>query len=93
MTLVLKGQESQSISTGQGYNQQSYINLAEGTEHKVANAAWDIAFTVAPQDAGVFINESVGSTSGALPIQAFFTISEDFSVVPEPSLPSRFPIV
>lgn len=92
LTLVLKGQESQSISTGQGYNQQSYINLAEGTEHKVANAAWDIAFTVAPQDAGVFINESVGSTSGALPIQAFFTISEDFSVVPELSSIEDFPL-
>jgi hypothetical protein len=92
MTFVLKAQESQMISTGSGYNQQSYVNLAAGTEHRVANASWDIAFSVAPQDAGVFINESVGSASGALPIQAFFTLSEDFNVLPAPSSYEDFPL-
>ena len=90
--VVLQAQESQAISTGSGYNQQSFVNLAAGTEHRVANASWDIAFTVAPQDAGVFINESVGSTSGALPIQAFFTLNEDFNVVLDPSSIEEFPL-
>jgi hypothetical protein len=88
----LKAQESHEISTGPGYNQQSYINLAAGTEHQVANASWDIAFTVTPQDAGVYINESVGSAQGALPIQAFYTFSDDFNVLPNHLL-RRFSIV
>ena len=92
LAVVLKAQESQVISTGPGYNQQSYINLAAGTDHQVANASWDIAFTVAPQDAGVFINESVGSAQGALPIQAFFTFSDDFNLLPEPSFFEDLPL-
>ena len=85
MAVALKAQESQTISTGPSYNQQSYINLSAGTDHRVANTSWDIAFSVAPQDAGVFINESVGSTQGALPIQAFFTLGDDFTAEPDPS--------
>lgn len=92
LAVVLKAQESQVISTGPGYNQQSYINLAAGTDHRVANASWDIAFTIAPQDAGVFINESVGSAQGAVPIQAFFTFSDDFNVLPEPSFFEALPL-
>lgn len=92
LAVVLNAQESQEISTGPGYNQQSFVNLSAGTEHQVANDSWDLAFTVAPQDAGVFINESVGSTQGALPIQAFFTLSDDFSVLPEPSSFEDFPL-
>ena len=85
MAVALNAQESQTISTGPSYNQQSYINLSAGTDHRVANTSWDIAFSVAPQDAGVFINESVGSTQGALPIQAFFTLGDDFTAEPDPS--------
>lgn len=92
LAIVLKAQESQQISTGPGYNQQSYFSLAAGTERQVANASWDIAFTVAPQDAGIIINESVGSTPGSLPIQAFFTFSDDFSVSLDPLSFEDFPL-
>jgi hypothetical protein len=58
-------QSFQEISTGPGYNKQSFIQLASGTEKQVANDAWDLAFTAFGfQDAGIFINESAGSVMG-----------------------------
>jgi len=91
--VVLNAQEIQEISTGQGYNKQSYINLVAGSQFQVANTAWDIAFTVAPEDAGVFINESVGSASGALPIQAFYTYSDDFNLLPDSTFFEQYPLL
>lgn len=90
--IAMQAQETQSISTGQGYNQQCYVNLAEGTGQQKANTSWDIAFSVAPEDAGIFINESVGSAQGALPIQAYFTVSDDFNAVPEPAFFEGYPL-
>jgi hypothetical protein len=55
---VLSSQEFQEISTGTGYNLQSYVNIGDGTSKQVANNAWDIAFSIDPQDAGVFINRT-----------------------------------
>jgi hypothetical protein len=89
---VLSAQEFQEISTGTGYNLQSYVNIGDGTSKQVANNAWDIAFSIDPQDAGVFINESVGSTPGASAIQLFFTLSEDFSEVPDTGSFHDFPL-
>ncbi len=58
-------QSNQLISCGPGYNKQSYIRLGDGTEKQVSNDAWDLAFTAFGfQDAGVFINESSGSSMG-----------------------------
>lgn len=90
--IAVQAQETQSISTGQGYNQQCYVNLADGTGHQKANTSWDIAFSVAPEDAGIFINESVGSAQGALAIQAYFTVSDDFNAVPEPAFFEGYPL-
>lgn len=58
-------QTSQLISCGPGYNKQSFIRLSDGTEKQVNNGAWDLAFTAFGfQDAGIFINESSGSSMG-----------------------------
>jgi hypothetical protein len=61
----MNAQDFQEISCGAGYNQQSYVKLLEGTEKKVNNNAWDLMFTAFGfQDAGIFINESSGSSMG-----------------------------
>ncbi len=62
---ILFAQTPQLISCGAGYNKQSYVRLSDGTEKQVNNDAWDLAFTAFGfQDAGIFINESSGSTMG-----------------------------
>ncbi|HMR86874.1 MAG TPA: HmuY family protein [Saprospiraceae bacterium] len=61
----LFAQTPQLISCGAGYNKQSYVRLSDDTEKQVNNDAWDLAFTAFGfQDAGIFINESAGSTMG-----------------------------
>lgn len=61
----LSAQVFQEISCGSGYNKQSYIKLSEGIQKQVNNDAWDLAFTAYGfQDAGIFINESSGSSMG-----------------------------
>lgn len=92
MTCILFAQEEQTISTGNGYNFQSYASLETGVETQVQNAVWDIAFSVAPGDAGIFINESVGSGAGLAAIQLYYTLSGDFSAIPEPSFFEQFPL-
>ncbi len=92
LTGAANAQELQIISTGQGYNNQDYVSLTAGTDQQIANSVWDIAFSVADGDAGVFINESVGSSPSDLPIQAFATFSDDFSVSPEESFFIDYPI-
>ena len=63
--LLGQSQDYQVISCGAGYNKQSYIKLFEGSQKQVANDAWDLAFTAfGYQDAGIFINESSGSSMG-----------------------------
>jgi hypothetical protein len=62
---TLSAQTIQEIATGTGYQKQSFVNLSAGTEKLVNNTDWDIAFTVfGQQDAGIFINESSGSSMG-----------------------------
>jgi HmuY protein len=81
-------QSFQEIATGTGYQKQSFINLTTGTEKQVNNTAWDIAFTVfGAQDAGIFINESSGSSMGQpLPqVELYYTLSDDFAAVPDPA--------
>ena len=85
-------QETQVISTGQGYNFQDYVNLTSGTDQQVGNNAWDIAFSVAQGEAGVFINESVNSSPTSLPIQAYATFSDDFSHFPDSSFFLDYPL-
>ncbi len=83
----LFAQTTQQISTGTGYQKQSYVNLTAGTEKQVNNTAWDIAFSVDDvQHAGIFINESAGSSMGtALPeVNVFYALTEDFSEEPTP---------
>ncbi len=81
------GQVFQQISTGPGYQRQSYIQLAPGTEKQVPNTAWDIAFTVyGQQDGGIFINESAGTSMGQpqAAVELYDAKTTDFSAQPNP---------
>ena len=82
----LFAQTTQSISTGAGYQKQSYVNLFAGTEKQVNNTAWDIAFTVNAQQAGIFFNESAGSSMGQAQaeVEVFYALTEDFGEEPDP---------
>ena len=78
----MSSQDYMEISCGAGYNKQSYVNLANETQKTVNNDAWDIAFTAfGVQDAGIFINESSGSSLGQnLPTaEVYYTYSDDFN--------------
>lgn len=80
---TISAQSFQKISTGPGYNRQSYVRIQDGTEKQVNNDAWDLAFTAFGfQDAGIFINESSGSTMGQnVPTTELYdTKSNDFSL-------------
>ncbi len=81
-------QDFQEISTGAGYQKQSFIQLANGSEAQVNNDAWDIAFSTGSFAVGVFVNESAGSSMGApLPAtEIYLTSSTDFSAVPDPAV-------
>ncbi len=84
----LSAQSVQEISTGAGYRKQSYINLLAGTQKQVDNTSWDIAFTVyGQQDAGVFLNESSGSSMGQPLPQAILYDAQttSFSDQPDPA--------
>lgn len=88
-TSCLFAQSIQEISTAAGYQKQSFVNLAAGTEKLVNNNSWDIAFTVfGQQDAGVFINESAGTSMGQpqAAIELFDALTDDFSEQPDPAL-------
>lgn len=76
-----KAQSFQVISTGAGYNKQSFIKLNDGSQKQVNNDAWDLAFTAFGfQDAGIFINESSGSSMGQnLPLtELYYALTDDF---------------
>ncbi len=83
---IAVAQEYQAISTGTGYQKQSFVHLAEGTETQVSDAVWDIAFTVSGQDAGIFINESSGTSMGtSLPgVELYDAMTGDFDAQPDP---------
>ena len=79
--IFLQAQSLQEISTGAGYNKQSFIKLNDGSQKQVNNDAWDLAFTAFGfQDAGIFINESSGSSMGQnLPLtELYYALTDDF---------------
>jgi hypothetical protein len=83
VSFYLTAQTYQEISVGAGYNKQSFIRLSDGSQKQVNNDSWDIAFTAFGfQDAGIFINESSGSSMGQnLPLaELFYTLTDDFSL-------------
>lgn len=85
---LTRAQSIQEISTGAGYRKQSYVNLSAGTQKQVDNTSWDIAFTVyGQQDAGVYLNESAGSSMGQPLPQAFLYDAQTntFSDQPDPA--------
>jgi hypothetical protein len=84
----LGAQSIQEISTGTGYRKQSYVNLSAGTQKQVDNTSWDIAFTVyGQQDAGVYLNESAGSSMGQPLPQAILYDAQttNFADQPDPA--------
>jgi len=93
LSAAISAQTIQEISTGAGYQKQSYVNLSAGTEKQVSNTAWDIAFTVhGSQNAGVFINESSGSSMGnPLPlIEVYDALTDNFNDQPDPATITDF---
>ncbi len=81
LSAALSAQTIQEIATGAGYQKQSFIHLSTGTEKQVNNTAWDIAFTVfGQQDAGIFVNESSGTSMGqALPAtELYYALTDNF---------------
>ncbi|MEI6411027.1 MAG: HmuY family protein, partial [Bacteroidota bacterium] len=84
----LSAQTNQTIATGSGYQKQSYVKLSAGTEKQVANTIWDIGFSVfGQQDAGVFVNESEGSSMGvSLPeVELYDALTDNFDEQPDPA--------
>lgn len=56
-------QDFVQLSVGEGYTQQVFYDLDDGTSVVVANDAWDLAFTtLGLQDAGIHINEASSGT-------------------------------
>ncbi len=79
---AMSGQTYQEISTGTGYNKQSFVRLADDFQKQVNNDAWDIGFSAFGfQDAGIFINESSGSSMGQnLPqTELYFAETDNFN--------------
>lgn len=82
LTTLVHSQSFQKISSGAGYNKQSFVRLGDNSEKLVDNNAWDIAFTAFGfQDAGIFINESSGSSMGQnLPLaELYYALTDDFN--------------
>lgn len=95
LAAAVSAQSIQEISTGSGYQKQSFINLSAGTETQVANTAWDIAFTVyGQQDAGIFVNESSGSSMGLpLPlVEVYDALTDNFNEEPDPASLVDYPL-
>lgn len=92
MAFSMMAQSFQEISVGAGYNNQSFVRLADDFQSQSPNDAWDIAFTVDAFGAGIFINESAGSSMGqAFPaIELYDAQSEDFSATPDPTTLDAF---
>jgi len=71
------------VSMGTNYMNHVYYNLETGDTTQVANDSWDLAFDVFSQrDAGIFINEAVGSTmTDPLPeLELYITDVTDFEL-------------
>jgi len=88
LTAALSAQSIQELATGAGYQKQSFVHLATGTEKQVNNTAWDIAFTVfGQQDAGIFVNESAGSSMGAAlsATELYYALTDNFDEVIDPA--------
>lgn len=87
LAIQVQGQTIQEIATGAGYQKQSFVKLSAGTEKQSPNTAWDIAFSVfGQQDAGIFVNESSGTSMGnALPqVELYDALTDNFDEQPDP---------
>jgi hypothetical protein len=96
LSAALVAQETQIITTGPGYQAQSYFRLSDGEEETVSNSAWDIAFSIyGTDDAGVFINESSGSSMGQPQpvIQLFQALTLEFNEVPDSVFILDYPLL
>jgi hypothetical protein len=68
------------ITSGAAYKKQTFYSLSNDAKTTINNTDWDIAFSVyGQQDAGVHLNESVGS--GETPVKLYKAPSNDFTKV------------
>ena len=92
---TFSAQSYQAISTGAGYQKQSFFKLSTDTETQSNNTAWDIAFSVFGfQDGGIFINEGAGTVMGqpqAVP-EVYSALTENFDEQPDPATLEDFPL-
>ncbi len=94
INIPVYSQEFQEISCGAGYTLQSFINLETGVQTQSNNEAWDIAFSDAGQDAGIFINESSGTVMG-IPVPSILlynALTDDFSEIPDTQVFLNYPL-
>lgn len=70
----------EEVSIGANYSNQTFYNLQDGSTTSIAHTSWDIAFGIAPQSAGIFVNEGTASTFGAPApeVTVYLSLDEDF---------------
>lgn len=66
-------------AVGASYANGTFYRLSDGATTSHAHTEWDLAFAVAPQDAGVFFNEGVASMATGL--ELYLTAAADFGTV------------
>lgn len=71
----------EEVSIGANYSNHVFYQLQDGSTTPIAHEDWDIAFAVAPQSAGIFVNEGVSASFGtpAPEVSVYFSLDEDFS--------------
>lgn len=68
------------FAAGASYSEQTYYRISDGSSTSVDHTVWDIAFSVQPQQLGIFINEAV-ATSMSTPLpetELYLTTSTEF---------------
>jgi hypothetical protein len=70
----------EEVSVGQSYANSTFFRIGDGTSTTVDPTTWDIAFSLAPEAAGAFVNEAVASSMGApLPqVELYAPLDSDY---------------
>ena len=84
----LNAQEFVQVSVGSSYSLQSYYTLSNDENSILTNESWDLAFTTAPDAAGIFYNEAAtASFSGEAPeLRLYLAPTTDFADIINPAV-------
>jgi len=82
-TSSLTAQNYDQVSNAPAYAQQAYYVFSTGNSINVANDAWDLAFTTAPMNVGIHLNESSSSSpTNPIPsLELYLTNASNFTQV------------